>query len=158
MGLSRADKSVKIWQNLPVCNPKPDLHSINAHIVWWKSINYHPESKIWACLGQMSVKICPLAIPNQIFTIAMHIPSLVKIGTYQVWWKSIDVYSSYHLETKYGRMDKWTDRYTDIQRETIIPRHYRVAGYKKTVTVFSEKTDVPPTKKFHLFYCFDHEN
>ena len=26
-----ADKSVKIWRNLPVSNPKPDLHSINAH-------------------------------------------------------------------------------------------------------------------------------
>ena len=31
-----------------------------------------------------------------------------------------------------GRMyDGWTDRLTDDQRETIIPRHYCVAGYKK---------------------------
>ena len=43
--------------------------------------------------------------------------------THQVWWKSIDVYSSYHPETKNGR--------TDYQRNTIIPRHYYVAGYKK---------------------------
>ena len=26
-----ADKSVKNWRNLPISNPKPDLHKINAH-------------------------------------------------------------------------------------------------------------------------------
>ena len=31
MGLSRADNSVKISQNLPISNLKPDLHNINAH-------------------------------------------------------------------------------------------------------------------------------
>ena len=31
MGLSQADNSVKIWRNLLVSNPKPDLHNINAH-------------------------------------------------------------------------------------------------------------------------------
>ena len=31
MGVSRADNSVKIWPNLPISNPKPDLHYINAH-------------------------------------------------------------------------------------------------------------------------------
>ena len=30
MGVSRADNSVKIWWNLPISNPKPDLHNINA--------------------------------------------------------------------------------------------------------------------------------
>ena len=49
MGVSRTGNSVKIWQNLPISNPKPDLHSINAHTVWWKSIDvyssYHPETK-----------------------------------------------------------------------------------------------------------------
>ena len=29
-----------------------------------------------------------------------------------------------------GQMDGQTDRYTHSQRDTIIPRHYRVAGYK----------------------------
>ena len=44
MGLSRADNSVKIWRNLPISNPKPDIHNINAHakftqvIIWkWKT-------------------------------------------------------------------------------------------------------------------------
>ena len=31
MGVSRADNSVKIWRNLAISNPKPDLHSIIAH-------------------------------------------------------------------------------------------------------------------------------
>ena len=31
MGVSQADNSVKIWQILPISNPKPDLHNINAH-------------------------------------------------------------------------------------------------------------------------------
>ena len=26
-----ADNSVKIWRNLPISNPKPDLHNINIH-------------------------------------------------------------------------------------------------------------------------------
>ena len=30
-----------------------------------------------------------------------------------------------------GRKDEQTDGHTDVQRETIIPRHYCVAGYKK---------------------------
>ena len=32
MGLSRADNSIKIWRNLPISNPKPDLHKISMHI------------------------------------------------------------------------------------------------------------------------------
>ena len=31
MGVSRADNTVKNWQNLPISDPKPDLHNINAH-------------------------------------------------------------------------------------------------------------------------------
>ena len=31
MGVSRADNSIKIWRNLPISNPKPDLHNIDAH-------------------------------------------------------------------------------------------------------------------------------
>ena len=31
MGVSRADNSVKLWRNLPISNPKSDLHKINAH-------------------------------------------------------------------------------------------------------------------------------
>ena len=45
---------------------------------------------------------------------------------------------THHPETKNGladgrTTDGQTDRHTDVQRELIIPRHYRVAGYKKAV-------------------------
>ena len=47
------------------------------------------------CGGQISLskinEICSSAIPNQTSTISMH---------KQVWWQSIDIYSSYHAETK----------------------------------------------------------
>ena len=31
MGVSRAANSLKIWRNLPISNPKPDLHNVNAY-------------------------------------------------------------------------------------------------------------------------------
>ena len=31
MDMSGADNSIKNWRNLPISNPKPDLHNINAH-------------------------------------------------------------------------------------------------------------------------------
>ena len=31
MGVSWADNSVKIWWNLPINNPKPDIYNINAY-------------------------------------------------------------------------------------------------------------------------------
>ena len=31
MDMSRADNAIKNWQNLPISNPKPDLHNINGH-------------------------------------------------------------------------------------------------------------------------------
>ena len=48
--------------------------------------SYHPETKIWACLGQITPskfdEICPLAIPKQICLRSIHIASLVKIPCY----------------------------------------------------------------------------
>ena len=90
MGVSRADNSVNILRNLPISNPKPDLLNINAHskidenpIIY---SSYHPETKIWACLEQITPskfdEICPLAIPNQLSLMSMHIASLVKIPCY----------------------------------------------------------------------------
>ena len=36
MDVSWTDNSVKIWQILPISNPKPDLHNINAHTKFGK--------------------------------------------------------------------------------------------------------------------------
>ena len=78
MGVSRADNSVKNWRNLPISNPKPDLHNINAHTKFGEN---------------------PLC--------------LLKLSS----------------ENK-KRMDGQMNGLTDDQCETIIPRHYGVAGYK----------------------------
>ena len=79
MGVSRADNSIKIWRNLPISNPKPHLHNINAH---------------------------------------------TKFGENPLMFTQVII----RKQKTDGRM---TDGHTDDQRETIIPRHYCVAGYKK---------------------------
>ena len=66
--------------------------------IWWKSfeiyLSYWPESKIWMYCGQITLsnmkKKCPLAIPKQISTIPMQIPSLVKIHWYLLKLPSIN--------------------------------------------------------------------
>ena len=58
MGVSRADNSVKILRNLPISNPKPDLLNVNAYSKFDENsllfTRYHPETKIWECLGQIT--------------------------------------------------------------------------------------------------------
>ena len=89
MGMSQADNSIKIWQNLPISNPKP-ISTISMHIpslvkIHWcllklSSVN---GNKNMGMSRQITLskfyEICRLAIPNQISTISMHIPNLVKI-------------------------------------------------------------------------------
>ena len=47
MGVSRADNAVKIWRNLPISNPKPDLHNINAHIKFGENPLMFTQVIIW---------------------------------------------------------------------------------------------------------------
>ena len=47
MGVSRADNSVKNWRNLPISNPKPDLHSINAHTKFGENPLMFTQVIIW---------------------------------------------------------------------------------------------------------------
>ena len=58
MGVSRADNSVKIWQNLPISNPKPDRLNVNAYSKFGENpllfTQVSPEMKIWVCLGQIT--------------------------------------------------------------------------------------------------------
>ena len=81
MGVSRADNSVKVWRNLSIINPKPDLYNINAHTKFGEN---------------------PLMFTQ------------VSIRKRKTDGRTYD-----------GRTD------TDVQGETIIPRHYCVAGFKK---------------------------
>ena len=83
------NKNVKLYLAImmPICNPKPDLHNVNAHTKFGENpltfTHYHPEMKIKMCGGHTTLlkidETCPLEIPNQIPTISMHTPSLVKI-------------------------------------------------------------------------------
>ena len=80
----------KNYEICPLAIPK-QISTISMLIctyqVWWKSIDiywsYHPEMKVQTCRGQTTQskidEICPSAIPNQVSTIPMHIPSKVKI-------------------------------------------------------------------------------
>ena len=47
MGVSRADNYVKIWQNLPISNPKPDLHNINAYTKFGENPLMFTQVIIW---------------------------------------------------------------------------------------------------------------
>ena len=109
--------------------------------------SYCPETKLWTCRGQIILsKIRPLAIPNQIYTISMHIPSLVKIDIYS---SSSGNEHTDEWSTTDGRMGGHTDRHTGDQRETIIPRHYRVAGYKKVTKLWFQRNEQLIPSEFH---------
>ena len=132
-------------------NQKSDYDYDDDDIVWWKSIDIitqqllsrNENTNLLRTDNCQIDEICPSAISNQVSTISMHTPSLVKIHwhlvklssgnenmyvwradksvktwrnflinnpkpdfhninahTHRVWWKSIDIYSSYHPETK----------------------------------------------------------
>ena len=58
MGMSLADNSVKYDEICPLAIPK-QISLMSMHIaVWLKSLviysSYCPETKIWACLGQIT--------------------------------------------------------------------------------------------------------
>ena len=76
---------------------------------------------VWWITSLKFDEICPLAIPNQISPIL----SLVK--THGCLLKLI---SENDLWMDRLMMDGQTDTHMDVQRETIIPCHYRVVGYK----------------------------
>ena len=133
--MSRTDNSVKHWRNLPFSIPK-QISLMSMYVpslvkIPWHLLKLSPGTEnIGVSRGDNRQKLTKLA----------HLQSQTRSSqyqyTYQVWWKSINVYSSYHPETKYWRTDGRTtdgrlDGHTDVQRETIIPHHYRVAGYTK---------------------------
>ena len=96
MGVSRADNSVKIWRNLPIINPKPDLLNVNAYskfdenpllFIKLSSVN----KTMVVSRADNSVKIwrnVPISNRNQISLMSMHIASLVRIPCYLLKLKS----------------------------------------------------------------------
>ena len=125
-------------ENLPISNLKADLHNINAMHIPSLMKNHWYILKLSSRNENMDM----LRTDNcQKLTKFAHQQSQTRSSqyqcTHQVWWKSTDIYSSYHLEMKIQtdlyQMDGWTDRHTDSQRDTIIPRHYHEAGYKNGI-------------------------
>ena len=47
MGVSRADNSVKVWRNLCINDPKPDLYNINAHTKFCENPLMFTQVIIW---------------------------------------------------------------------------------------------------------------
>ena len=122
----RGQITVENGRNLPISKSKLDLHNINAHIKFDENslrfTCYCPKMKIRMFRGQITLsKIdenCPLGPLNQICTILMHIPSLVKIHWYLLKLSSRN-------ENTDGQTDEWTGRRTNgrthqHQRETEI--------------------------------------
>ena len=47
------DNSVRNWQNLSICNPKPDLPNFNAHSTFGEYTTHHPQKTIWTEVQQL---------------------------------------------------------------------------------------------------------
>ena len=121
--------TVKNWRNLPISNPN-QISTISmyiqslAKIQWYLLKLLSGNKNTGMSQADNSIKNwqnLPIRIPNQISTI-LHISNLV-------------IFTRYCLETKNGwttdgQKDGRTDGYMDDQRETIIPHHYPVVGYK----------------------------
>ena len=87
MDVSRADNSVKNWQNWPLAIPNlisllsihtASLVKIPCYLLKLSSGN----ENMGVSRADNSVKICPLATPNQISLMSMHIASWKKIRCY----------------------------------------------------------------------------
>ena len=150
MDVSQADNFIKIWRNLPFSNPKPDLFNVNAYSKFGENLLLFtqvksPETKIWVCLGHITPskidEICPLAIPNQISTISMHIPSLVKTH-----WCLLKLSSG-----KEKWMDGWTyDRRTDRQMDRLTDTNVKPL-YSATIVC---KMQIPNSQMMMKVLCF----
>ena len=124
--MSRADDAVKHWQNLPISNPKPDLLNINVlslvKIPWHLLKISSGNENMGVSWADNSIKIwwnCPLAIPNQISTISMHIPSLVKIH----WFTQVIIQKQNTDRQMDVRLtDGWMDGQIDTQMSNVKPK------------------------------------
>ena len=83
--------------------------------------SYRSEKKVWTSIRQITPskfdEIRPLAIPNQISTISMHTPSLVKIH-----WCLLKLSSGNEIRTDVKLTDWQMDRHTAIIPPTIMWR------------------------------------
>ena len=130
MCVSQADNSIKIWWNLPISNPKPDLHTINAHtkfgenpLMFLLKLSSGNEN-MGVSRADNSIKVW------HNLTISNPKPDLHNINAYTMFGENPLMFTQ--VITWKRKLDGQMDGHMNIQRETIISRHYRVALYKNT--------------------------
>ena len=112
----RADKSVKIWQNLPISNPKLDLHNINAHIKFGENPLKFTQVvirkwKLGVSQADNSIKLwwnLPTSNPK---------PDLHNINAHNKFGENPLMFSQVIIRKRSTR--GWTYRHIDVQCETI---------------------------------------
>ena len=91
---------IKNWWNLPISNPQPDLHNINAHTKFDENPLIFTELSGNENTG--------MSRPDNFAYLQSQIRSPQHQCIYQIWRKAIDIYSSY--ENKDGQTyDRWMD-------------------------------------------------
>ena len=130
MDMYWADNFIKNWQNLPISDPKPDLHKMNAYTKLGKNLLIFTQVIVQKAIDIYSSYLTEMKIlmwPRQI-TLPNSNPKTRSPQyqcTHQVWWKSIDSYSSYHPETKiwldWQMYNRQMDGKTDTQTTNVIP-------------------------------------
>ena len=97
-GMSRADNSVKNWWNLPISNPKPDIHNINAHTKFGENpLKFTQVIVRKQKYGWTDIRQTDRHTDNQSETI---IPSHYPVGVY----KSINIFAIFQDRNFYVRL------------------------------------------------------
>ena len=137
---------VKNRQNLPNSNPEPDLYNINVLTKFGENplifiqVIIH-KSKIRHFVGRWLSKNWQNLFISNLKPDLHNIKAHTKLGENPLKFTQAIVPKQIPKQ-KYGQTDIWqidgwqkdrqTDGHTDDQCVTIIPHHYRVAGYNKS--------------------------
>ena len=150
VNIGQITRSLSKIDKLLISNLKTLLHNANAHTKLGENplifTLYHLETKYGLVKGRL---LCQKLMKFAHKQSKTRSPQYQCI--YQVWWKSIDIYSLSSVNKNTDGLrdeqayDRQTDGHKDNQLDTIIPRHLPVAGYKR----------VPYLELWldHYYYC-----
>ena len=101
MGVSRTDNSVKIWRNLPISNPKPDLLNVNAYSKFYE--NPLLFTKLSSGNGNMDVSRAVKIWRN--LPISNRTPDLLNVNAYSKFGENPLLFTQVIVrKQKYGRV------------------------------------------------------
>ena len=135
MGVSRADNSVKIWQNLPISNPKPDLLNVNAYSM----SRVENSVKIWRNL--------PISNPK---------PDLHNINAHTKFGENPLIFTQVIIRKQ--KTDGWTDGHTNIQHELLCLGGGGGGGGYKNPQMTTKQTKLPSMQSVNLTICPCHNS